>query len=77
MLLKTEGLNKMRCFKAFLLTAFMAALIPGCGEGQPNSPANPADMEADFGAKTAAMMKNANTGMTPVKPKRVSANLRR
>lgn len=55
----------MQRFRAVILTAFLAGLIPGCGESQPNSPANPNEVEADFGAKTAAMMKNANSGMDP------------
>lgn len=40
----------------------------GCGEDQPNKPAQPEDVSsADFAKKTADMMKDANTGMDPKK----------
>lgn len=42
----------------------------GCGENQPNAPAQPAEVSsADFAKKTADMMKNANTGMDPKQSK--------
>lgn len=59
----------MRRFRAALLTVFMASFIPGCGEDQPNAPAKPEEVNADFGAKTADMMRGANTGMDPKKAK--------
>jgi hypothetical protein len=42
---------------------FLAGLISGCGEGQPNAPAQPTDLGKDFGQKSQDMMKNANSGM--------------
>lgn len=57
----------MRRYRAALLTLFLAGIITGCSENQPNAPAKPEEVNADFGAKTADMMKNANTGMDPKK----------
>jgi len=52
------------------LTLAIAALLlscafSGCGESQPNAPAEPTEVNADFAKKTADMMKDANTGMDP------------
>jgi len=44
---------------------FLGCILSGCGEGQPNAPAEPSEVNADFAKKTADMMKAANTGMDP------------
>jgi len=50
--------------------AVLVGFIPGCGgEDQPNASATPEQVNADFGAKSAELMKNANTGMDPKKAK--------
>jgi len=54
----------MRRLRYVVLTAFLTGAIPGCGgESQPNAPAQPEEVNADFGKKSADMMKNANSGM--------------
>jgi hypothetical protein len=67
-------MNRLRCA---VLAGFLAGLLAGCGEEQPNTPAQPGEVNADFAKKTADMMKAANTGMdkkakagssTPAKP---------
>jgi hypothetical protein len=56
------------CFA--ISAAFLACLLSGCGENQPNAPATPEDVSApDFAKKTADMMKNANSGMDLKKAK--------
>ncbi len=45
----------------------MGVATTGCGEDQPNAPAQPKDLTPDFGKSTADMMKNANSGMDPKK----------
>jgi hypothetical protein len=55
----------MNRFRLMLVTAFVAGMISGCGEDQPNAPAQPSEVNADFGKKTADMMKNANSGIDP------------
>lgn len=55
----------MHRFRAAVITAFLAGILVGCDEGQPNTPAKPDEVNADFAAKAAADMKNANTGMDP------------
>jgi hypothetical protein len=57
---------RLRCA---LLAGFLASLIAGCGEDQPNRPAQPNEVNADFARKSADMMKAANTGMDPKKAK--------
>jgi hypothetical protein len=53
----------MKRLRYAVLTAFLAGLISGCGENQPNEPAKPSDLGADFAKKTADQMKAANSGM--------------
>jgi len=56
----------MNRFRLMVFSAFVAAgMISGCGEDQPNAPAQPAEVNVDFAKKTADMMKNANSGMDP------------
>ena len=46
-------------------TALLAGILSGCGEDQPNAPAQPNEVNQEFVSKTADMMKSANTGMDP------------
>jgi hypothetical protein len=55
----------MRRFCSALVVITMAIALGGCGENQPNAPANPQEQSADFGQKAGEMMKTANTGMDP------------
>jgi len=48
-----------------LATALLVGSISGCGQDQPNPPAQPSDLTSDFAQKTADQMKAANTGMDP------------
>lgn len=57
----------MRRLSLALAAGFLACLFSGCGENQPNAPAEPSDVNADFVKKTTDMMKEANTGMDPKK----------
>jgi hypothetical protein len=57
----------MNRLRSAVLAGFLAGLIPGCGEDQPNRPAQPDEVTADFGKKSADMMKAANAGMDPKK----------
>jgi hypothetical protein len=53
-----------------MAAAFLTGILTGCtGEDQPNAPANPEEVNADFAKKTSDMMKAANTGMDPKKAK--------
>jgi hypothetical protein len=51
-----------------ICAAFLAALVPGCGDGMdsPNAP-QPADAGPEFAQKTADMMKQANAGSMDLK----------
>jgi hypothetical protein len=49
------------------LTALLAGLVAGCGEDQPNSPAQPDEANAEFIKKTADRLKEANSSMDPKK----------
>jgi hypothetical protein len=51
-----------------LLTAFVAGIISGCGEDQPNS-ARPEQVNTEFATNSADMMRKANTGMDPKQAK--------
>ncbi len=57
----------MNRFRAFALAVVLAGLLPGCGEDQPNEPAQQKDLGENFAKKTADMMKNANSGMMDLK----------
>jgi hypothetical protein len=48
-----------------VFTAFVAGVISGCGEDQPNAAAQPNEVNADFAKKSVDMMKSANAGMDP------------
>jgi hypothetical protein len=65
----------MRTLRYILLGAFLCApcAFMGCGEDQPNAPAQPAEVNADFAKKTADMMKSANSGMDPKAVKKSGA----
>jgi hypothetical protein len=52
-----------------LITAFVIGMISGCGEDQPNAPAQPGEVNADFAKKTVDMMKEANAAIDPKKAK--------
>ena len=60
-------------FCLMLFTVFAIGMISGCGEDQPNAPAQPNEVNADFAKKTADMMKSANSGMDPKNAKKPSA----
>jgi hypothetical protein len=54
----------MRRLSLMFAVAFLGCILSsGCGENQPNAPAEPTDLNADFAKKTADMMKDANKGM--------------
>lgn len=53
----------MRRLRDLGLAAILGGVLVGCGENQPNAPAKPEDLGPEFAAKTADMMKNANSGM--------------
>jgi hypothetical protein len=55
----------MRRLSLAIAAAFLGCIFSGCGENQPNAPAEPSDVNADFVKKTTDMMKAANTGMDP------------
>jgi hypothetical protein len=52
-----------RYFGLALGLAFLGVGITGCGEDQPNAPAQESELTPDFAKKTADQMKAANTGM--------------
>jgi hypothetical protein len=60
-------------FRVMVLSALMAGMISGCGEDQPNAPAQPGEVNADFAKKTADMMKSANSGINPKNAKQAPA----
>jgi hypothetical protein len=60
-------------FRVMLLSGLMAGMTSGCGEDQPNAPAQPGDLNADFAKKTADMMKSANSGIDPKIAKKAPA----
>ncbi len=53
----------MRRLSLAIAAAFLGCIFSGCGEDQPNAPAQPEDVNTDFAKKTTDMMKDANTGM--------------
>ncbi len=55
----------MRRLSLAMAVALLGCVFSGCGENQPNAPAQPSEVNADFAKKTADMMKDANTGMNP------------
>jgi hypothetical protein len=53
-------------FRAAVFATFLAAAVVGCGEdGGSSASAKPEEVTPDFAAKSADMMKNANSGMDP------------
>jgi len=60
-------------FRLTLFTAIVTGMASGCGEGQPNSPAQPDQVTPDFAKATSDRMKAANTGMDPKKAKQSPA----
>ena len=62
-------------FRLLLLSTFVAGMILGCGEDQPNAPAQTSDLNADFVKKTTDMMKDANSSIDPKKAKQVRGPL--
>jgi hypothetical protein len=55
----------MNRLRGAVISGILAGLISGCGEDQPNKPAQPNEVTPDFAKNTADMMKKANTGMDP------------
>jgi hypothetical protein len=51
--------------RLILCGAVLAGMMAGCGEDQPNAPAQPSEVTGQFAQKTVDMMKSANTGMDP------------
>jgi hypothetical protein len=60
---------EMKRLCSAVIAGILAGLISGCGEGQPNHPAQPNEVTPDFAKNSADMMKNANAGMDPKKAK--------
>jgi len=65
----------MRLLRYVLLGAFLClpCAFMGCGEDQPNKPAQPQDLGPDFAKKTADMMKGANKAIDPKAVKKSGA----
>jgi hypothetical protein len=63
-----DGMYRMRFA---LLIAFLAGISSGCGEDQPNS-ARPEQVNSEFAANSADMMRKANTGMDPKQAKQTA-----
>ena len=59
-------MNRMR---HAVIAGILAGFVTGCSEDQPNHPAQPGEVTADFAKNSADMMKNANAGMDPKKAK--------
>ena len=56
----------MRRLQYVVGTALLAGVFSGCGEDQPNAPAQPSEVNTkEFVNKTTDMMKAANSGMDP------------
>ncbi|MGO9466767.1 MAG: hypothetical protein ACLQIB_24840 [Isosphaeraceae bacterium] len=53
----------MRRLSLAIAALFLGCIFSGCGEDQPNAPAQPAEVNTDFVKKTTDMMKDANKGM--------------
>ncbi len=64
----------MNRLRALAVAAVLAGAVPGCGEDQPNKPAEEKDLGADFAKNTADMMKNANSGMDLKGAQKANAN---
>ena len=60
-------------FSFMLYSAFVAGTISGCGEDQPNSPAQPGGLNGGFGKETADKMKKANSSFDSKKAKQAQA----
>jgi hypothetical protein len=59
----------MHRFPLLLSSAFVAAVISGCGEDQTNAPVQPRELNADFSTETANRMKDATLSIDPKKAK--------
>jgi hypothetical protein len=46
-----------------VIAGILAGFVSGCGEDQPNHPAQANEVTADFAKSAADMMKNANAGI--------------
>jgi hypothetical protein len=55
----------MRRLSLAIAITVLGCVFSGCGEDQPNAPAQQSDLNPDFAKKTADMMNNTNTGMDP------------
>ena len=56
----------MHRLRTAVVAAFLTGVVLGCdGQEQPNAPAKPEEVNADFAKKSADMMKAANVGMDP------------
>jgi hypothetical protein len=59
----------MRLLLFGIVPAFLIGVVSGCGgESQPNAPAAPEKVDANFGKNAGDMMKAANTGLDKKKP---------
>jgi PBP1b-binding outer membrane lipoprotein LpoB len=63
----------MNRLRLMLVTAMFAGVVSGCSEDQPNAPAQPAEANPEFAAKSTDMMKAANSGMDLKKAKAEAA----
>jgi hypothetical protein len=63
----------MNRLRLTLVTAFLAGVVSGCSENQPNAPTPASETGPEFAKNTADMMKNANTGMDLKKAKAAAA----
>jgi len=58
----------MHRFRVALASALLLGSISGCGQSQPNPPAQPGELTSEFAQKTADQMKAANPGMDTRQP---------
>ena len=59
-------MNRMRYA---LVAGILGAFIAGCGEDQPNRPAQGDEVNKDFAQQSVDMMRKANAGMDPKQAK--------
>jgi hypothetical protein len=50
----------MSRLRGVVVMAILSGVIAGCGEDQPNTPAQPTELGPDFAKKSQDMMKEAN-----------------